>query len=418
MTTKLKYSLDNIWDFSDKEINQILKYFKVKSVDSITNRIEAIILSYDNNLLSEEDIKYVESNRFDELFSSSSMTLRNLSDELGYDGNYDHIDMIKFIVDNDIKIVDSIPTQFTDKIEIFQMNKDLYVCGVGTFKIKDDLKLINGRWDPKNKCWKLPLIVKSDLMKLVPKNVEIPTKKESVIIKQINPNILMVNKIPTNIPHNLQAYQINNDILLCGKKTYDIKDDLKLIGSNFNGKHKCWSIPHDQINYVLDLIEVNKEKDMLEKEKIQEQKTLTKLKNLEEKNLIKKENLILQKRLEKEEPELPYIRHIDRLFKKELVALEEKYSYDEIFNMMEELDIKELKEIWDNKIKIIDYDNKHRTKDRGNYKYVTYIGNYRPSNQVLEYWANHWYPIPIGAPGYSVKRVDYKIYEIYTFSTD
>ena len=422
MTTNLKYSLDDIWNFSDKEINQILKYFQVKLSNPITNRLEAIISSLNNNLLMEDDINYVDSDRFDELFLSTNDELTKLSDELGYDGNYDHIDMIKFIIDNDIKIVNSIPLQFKDKIEIYQMNKDLYVCGVGTFKIKDDLKLINGRWDAKNKCWKLPLIVKSDLMKLVPKNLETITKRES--IKQIDPNILLVDKIPTNIPHNLDAYQINNNILLCGKKTYDIKDDLKLIGSQFNGQHKCWSIPHDQIDYILDLIEVNKEKDLLEKERIQQQKITTRLKNLEEKNLIKKENLILQKRLEKEEPELPYIRHIDRLSKDELTKLKEKYSSNKIYKMMEDLDVKELKEIWENKIihtdyKISEEEAKFRRRPyMGSYYYVTYIGDYRPSDYVLELYANNWHPLVAGQPGYSVKRVDYKIYEIHAYYTD
>ncbi len=415
MTSQLQYYLNDLWEFSDKQILQILKYFKVKASDPLTNRLEAIILSLNNDLLVETDIPYVESDRFDDLFLSTDEELKELAEELGYDGNNDnYIDMIKFIIDNDIKIVNSIPLQIKDKIEIYQMNKDLYVCGVGTFKIKDELKSINGRWDAKNKCWILPLIVKSELIKLVPKNIK------SEIAQQIHPNIPLVNQIPSKIPHNLQAYQIDNNILLCGKKTYDMKDDLKSIGTEFNGKHKCWSIPHDQIDYILDLIDVNKEKDILEKERIQEEKTLTKLKKLEEQNLIKKENLILQKRLDKEEPELPYIRHIDRLSKKELDELKKKYSYDDIYDMMENLDVKELKEIWDNNIVRSDYGkNKKREKfERGSYKYVTYIGDYKPSSQVLEYWANDWYPIAIGAPGFSVKRVDYKIYEIYKFSTD
>ena len=257
-----KYYLDDLYDFSDKQILQILKYFKAKSVDPVNDRLEAILLSYDNDLLEEVDVKYVESDRFDELFLSSDDQLRKLTEELGYNGNYNHIDMIKFIIDNDIQIVSTIPSIIKDKIEIYQMNKDLYVCGVGTFKIKDDLKSMNGRWDSKNKCWVLPLIVKPNLIKLT--GTKIP-------IKQINKDIPMVNQIPTKINRNLELYQINNDILICGKKTYDLKDDLKLIGSQFNDKYKCWSIPHDQINYAIDLIKENKEKDMLEKERIQAQ---------------------------------------------------------------------------------------------------------------------------------------------------
>jgi hypothetical protein len=410
----VKYYLDDLQDFSDKQILQILKYFKAKSVDPITDRLEAILLSYDNDLLEEVDVKYVESDRFGELFLSSDEQLRKLAEELGYIGNYNHIDMIKFIIDNDIKIVDSIPSVIKDKIEVYQMNKDLYVCGVGTFKIKDDLKSMNGRWDAKNKCWILPLVVKPNLMELV--GTKVPNKQA---VNRINKDIPMVNQIPTKIEHNLQLYQINNDILICGKKTYDLKEDLKSIGSTFNGKYKCWSIPHDQIDYIVDLIEENKEKEILEKERIQAQKTLTRLENLEKKRLIEKENLIVQKRLDKEEKELPFIRHIDRLSKDESNQLTNK-----IYKMMEELDAKELKEIWKDKIIHTDYkisedEAKFRRKhDRGSYKYVTYIGDYRPSDYVLILYANDWYPLVAGQPGYSVKRVDYKIYEIYAWSTD
>ena len=415
----VKYYLDDLWDFSDKQILQILKYFRAKSVDPVNNRLEAILLSYNNDLLQEVDVKYVESDRFDELFLSSDEELRKLAEELGYIGNYNHIDMIKFIIDNDIKIVDSIPSVIKDKIEVYQMNKDLYVCGVGTFKIKDDLKSMNGRWDAKNKCWILPLIVKPNLIGLV--GTKVPNKQA---VNQINKDIPMVNQIPSKIEHNLQLYQINNDIFICGKKTYDLKDDLKSIGSTFNGKYKCWSIPHDQIDYVLDLIEENKEKEILEKELIQAQKTLTRLENLEKKRLIEKENLVLQKRLDKEEKELPYVYHIDRLSKEELNQLKEKYSSNKIYKMMEELDAKELKEIWKDKIihadyKISEEEAKFRRRPyMGSYYYVTYIGDYRPSDYVLELYANNWYPLVAGQPGYSVKRVDYKIYEIHAYYTD
>ena len=433
MTTKLEYYLDDLWDFTDKQILQILKHFKVKPSDPITNRLEAIILSYNNYLLMKSDIPYVESDRFDDLLLSSNEQLKILSEELGYNGNYNHIDMIKFIIDNDINIVDNLPSQIKDKIEIYQMNKDLYVCGVGTFNIRDKLKSMNGRWDPKNKCWILPLIVKSNLISLIrketekapkksdPKSTIIDTSENPKVISQIHPNIPIVNQIPNKILHELQVYQIDNNILLCGKNTYDLKNDLKSMGSEFNGRHKCWNIPRDRIDYVLDLVNENKEKDTLKKEKIQLQRTLTRLENLEAKNLLKKEQLNVQKRLDKEELELPYVTHYNRLSKDELDLLRRDYSYGEIMDMVEELDVKELKKIWDDKIKIVDYKNPNKSLGKyplGNYKYVTYIGDYKPPNKVLEYWSNNWLTVPIGSSGFSIKRVDYKIYEIYKFSTD
>jgi hypothetical protein len=73
--------------------------------------------------------------------------------------------------------------------------------------------------------------------------------------------------------------------------------------------------------------------------------------------------------------------------------------------------------MWDDKIKVISYKNP-KERYSGSYTYVTYIGDYRPSDEVLIYWANNWNPVPVGAPGFGVKRVDYKTYEIHEYYTD
>lgn len=423
MSNTIKYYLDDLWNFSDKQILQILKHFKSLPSEPINNRLDAIILSYNNDLLEDQEIKYVESEKFDALFLLNDEQLKIMAENLGYSDKFNRIDMIKFIIDNDIKIVNFLPTQIKNNIEIYQINNNIFVCGNGTYNIKDKLKMIGGRWDSKNKCWSLPLESKSEAIKLIPKKeitkliVDKNIKEE---IRQITPDIELITQIPKTIPHNLQAYQINNIILLCGKRTYDLKDELKSINSKFNGTYKCWDIPHDQIDYILDLIDENAEKDKLDKIKIEEKKRNTRISNLQKKQEMEEKKNVIKERLNIKEPELPYIKHLDRLTPAELKLLKEQYSYDEIYDMMEELDVQELKEIWDNKIQLIDNPNEASKLERyqGSYYYVTYTGNYRPPNQVLEYWANGWRPIQIGAPGYSVKRIDYKTYEIHKFYTD
>ncbi len=69
MSQKIKYSLTDLWKFSDKQIIQILEYFNHQpSSSSLNDRLDAIILSYNNNILKDEDIIYVENNQFDDLF--------------------------------------------------------------------------------------------------------------------------------------------------------------------------------------------------------------------------------------------------------------------------------------------------------------------------------------------------------------
>ena len=81
MNKDIKYSLIGLWYFSDNDIIKLLKNFKFDPTDDpIINILNAIILSFNNNMLISDDIKYVESNQFDKLSSlfSSIKVVANL----------------------------------------------------------------------------------------------------------------------------------------------------------------------------------------------------------------------------------------------------------------------------------------------------------------------------------------------------
>ena len=380
------YYLYDLWNFPEREIGILLNYFKAKrSVSKSNERVEAIRLSYEKNLLVESEIKYIESKNFYELISMSDEQLIKMANGLGWDyTGYDHINLIKYIIDNDSQVVDSIPVNIKQKLELYQIGDKLYICGSGTFPIKEKIKMMKGKWDSKSKCWEVPLAYKNELISLMPKK-----------ITQFRSNIDLVQKIPGEIPYGLYIYQIEDKIMLCGKKTYHLKDDIKNNGGKFNGKYVCWEIPYNKIDYVIDLVNQEREKTILD----------IKTKEIE---------LEINKRLDKYEPELPFISHIDRLSIEEFNKLAEKYDHDDdIYYILEEQDAEELKKLWDNKIKYIKGSSEGR---RGWYTYVTYVGDYRPSDLTLIYWANKWHPLEYIS--HSVERVDYRIYRIYEFSTD
>jgi hypothetical protein len=414
MSQQIKYSLTDLWKFPDKQIVQILEYFNHQpSSSSLNNRLDAIILSYNNNILKDEDIIYVENNQFDDLFLSSSDQLIQAASDLGYtSNNYDPITLIKYIIDqyNIIKVVDQIPTQFKNNLELYQINNNLFVCGSGTFAIKDKLKALNGKWDAKNKCWSLATSARYDLNQLVKSQTSADTM--TLQQKQLHDDIPLVTKIPKTIPHNLQLYQIKNAVVLCGKKTYDIKEELKTIGSTFNRTYQCWYIPNDRIEYAMDLVNQNTEKDILSKKETQEKRKLTMAKKAEDKRIIDEQNQQIRDRLSIKEPELPFTQHMNRLYVVQMTGLGP--LDDKTYDTLERQDISELKRIWKDKINYVDYE---KAKE-GKYYYVTYTGDYRPPDLALFYFVNEWQPLPKGSPAYSSKRVDYKIYEIYHFSTD
>ena len=104
------------------------------------------------------------------------------------------------------------------------------------------------------------------------------------------------------------------------------------------------------------------------------------------------------------EPEAKYIPYVDR-------GIVPKTS-NSIYSTQIE-DIKELRPLWDDKI-IITYSEGGSTT-RGNDYIVTYIGDTKPPDMAFGLKIEGWRPIPFG---YTVKRIDYKKYNVHVFGTD
>ncbi len=60
--------------------------------------------------------------------------------------------------------------------------------------------------------------------------------------------IMSVTQIPKTIPNDLAAYKIGNFIYLCGNKTLQIRDKLRLLGGRYISGMNCWKF--DPVNQV------------------------------------------------------------------------------------------------------------------------------------------------------------------------
>jgi hypothetical protein len=390
----MSYSLENLWNFSDDEIKQILRYFKHQMFNNNNDRLNAVILSFNNNLLVPEDKQYVLSPYFNQLFLSTDDQLRVSAQERGLS----HIGMIKYIINNlntspSIPNVNSIPNT-NQPLALYQMGNNLYLCGSGTFKIRDQLKALNGIWNPNYKCWSFPLEARNNLLMFV--TPPIPT------------NIVNVNYIPEKIPNNLQVYQMNGKVLLCGNRTYNLQDRLRAINGKFDKDVGCWVFPPEQANSVINIYNESQEEESLKAQRTQELRQMTREENKAKAEQKARENAERQIRMRIFEPEAKYIPHIDRL---PSITKEDKNST--LPYTMQEEDIKELKPLWDDKIQILTGSGGYT---RGNDYIATYIGDTKPPNLAFALKANGWNVIPFF--GYSVKRIDYKKYNIHVSGTD
>jgi hypothetical protein len=398
----MSYSIEILENFTDDQIKQILLYFNHQLLDTKTNRLNAIILSFNNNLLVNEDRPYVMNPEFNKLYNATDEQLRILAQERGFifpnirEGK--KIAMIKYIIDNVnktiIPVISNIPSNIAQSMILYNMNGNLYLCGTGTFNLRDKLKSLGGVWNPSFKCWSFPLTSRDSLLNLIPSSLT--TTKLAVSIPSMIPN---VTEIPSKIPNNLQIYQYNNHVLLCGSRTYELQDQLKALNGKFDSLVKCWSFPPEQANNVLGLYNSAIREDYLEAERIQEQRNLTRQQNQERVRLQALEEVQRQSRLQVPEQDTIFIKHIDRLSNAERNGNLED---------LERADINELRSLWDSKIQILNY---VASKEA----IVTYIGDIKPPNLALEYKVNGWSYIPLGA---SVRRIDYKKYNVIVFGTD
>lgn len=378
---RIEYSIkDDIYMLADELIfsNKL-----GKAPDSIVNWIVA-------HNIDKNNVGYYSIN---DIFD---MELRDIKNQLGVDNiNYSDIvqilDYIRHLRDDNI-IYDG------DRyLSITKNGEELYVCGKGTFALKDDIKFLVGNFDFASKCWKLPKYKVKELLDLI-----------------YIPNIPYIKELPRKIPNELQIYNLNYNIMVCGKKTYEIKDDLKYYNAKFNPTNKCWIIPRQNIDDVKKIVDNLNNKLGLEKEETIRQRNITRQLNTEEKERKLKEKYELEKRLSIPEKEDNFIPHIRRLPPAVIELAIKNDTFEDLYDDMEQKDVEELERLWDNKIVVVG----HKSEFRGSTSIVTYIGDIKPPDIAFEYWKNSWHSIPAGHPGFSVRKIDHKLYEVHAFTTD
>lgn len=347
----MSYSLENLWNFNDQEIQQILTYYNYPIFNDIKDKLNAVILSFNNNLLLNADKTYVMSPLFNQLFTASDDELKTSSNR----SDLDHVQMVKFVIDYfNIPIVSSpVQYEFVPNINIYQIDSNLYICGKGTYPIRDQLKEFKAIWNPSLSCWSLPVSQKEKIM-------EIKYPKSSRIA---SPQIQVVSYIPEYIPDNLQVYQIREQIYICGKGTINIKDKLiELRSGSF--EDRCWKFPLWEANRILEI--VNKYKTKL----------------ADEPNRLR--------RLQTPEPE-------DRYDAFSAISRTYLFTNPTLRDQDLTLDLNQLKPLWEDKI--------YRVEGIT----YTYDGDIKPPELAFVFAANKW---KIPRFGWYVKRVDYKKYEV------
>ena len=400
----MSYSLEILQSFTDEEINQIILYFKGQLLTPHVNRLNAIILSFNNNLLALEDRPYVMHPEFNKLYNATDTQLRIMAQERGFTtASSNKVTMIKYIIDNInepiIPVVNNL-TSTTKKLVLYNMNNNLYLCGTGTFNLREQLKALGGIWNPNSKCWSFPLSARSNLLNLTSSTTTELAPTTNIVTVEIPPEIPNINRIPSKIPNNLQIYQNNDRVLLCGSRTYGLQDQLKAYNGQFDSNVKCWSFPPDQANNVLELYNSTIRNDYLEAER-----TLTRQQNQE------RTKIQQQSRLQIYEPETNFIPRVNRLTSEEVANAELNGNLEELEDRLERADINELRSLWENKIQILNYIPGGLSKEA----ILTYTGDIKPPNLAFEYKLNNWQRFYLGA---SVRRIDYKKYNVTIFGTD
>lgn len=479
-----QYSLENLWKFSDSEIKQILYYFGVTPIDKQNDRFNSIILSFNNNLLVPEDRYYVSSPYFKQLFFIPN---DQLIKQYGILDIHDHIEIIKFIINNLtptynnsiilsnpivgsvssitptitptitsniipaitptitpaviptitptitqitspnvtnfnpiisniqsvtptrvvipiipkyniisnkqtdlIKVVNNIPTNINEKIAIYQMNENIYVCGKGTYEYRESLRELKGKWNPEYKCWTLPLIKREEIIKIFSPEIQIKNT-ERINIPEIIP---IINKIPKRHIGGLQAYQMNGQILLCGSKINSIQSKIRKIGGKFNEDINCWIFGPEKAQDIINLIDITKEESKIRKE---------------EKLIHEREESERLYRLQNQEQEAIFINNLKKLSPEIIEQATINGTYDQLIAQMANLDAQELRKEWGDKIKILKSSSINRTSKSA---IVTYMGDIKPPDLALILAVDGWWPSNFGG---NIKRIDYKTYDVKVY---
>jgi hypothetical protein len=398
------YTLENLWNFSDDQIKQILVYFNNPILNTSADRLNAVILSFNNNILTPEEKNYVTNPEFYKLFLATDQQLQILAEERGLSNQQAHIEMIKYIIDNInapvIPVVNNIPGNISQPLVLYRMGNNLYLCGSGTFNIKEQLKSVGGIWNPNIKCWEFPLNLRDQLLNLI----------NSMKIPSIIPE---VSQIPFTIPDNLQIYQANNQVLLCGNRTYGLQDRLRAINGKFEKSIGCWIFSPEQAINVLNIYNEAQQEQMLKSQRIQEQRQLTRQENMLKRQTKTQEDNDRMIRMRVPESEAYHDPYINRIPTNIIEEARRNGTYDNLYYNSQQQDINELRPIWNNKIQI--FSSKGIGSTLGQEYVLTYLGDTKPPDSALMYKANNWEVIPFGG---SVKRIDYKKYKVYINGTD
>jgi hypothetical protein len=414
-----RYSLENLWNFSDTQIHQILRYFNNSLLNNPNDRLNAVILSFNNNLLVPEERKYVSSPYFNQLFLTSDEQLRALAQQYGLTQPLTHVGLIKYIIDHvtpitpsvpappsatapsypsvNIPIVTAIPSEISQPIALYQMDNNIYICGRGTYPIREQLKNLNGIWNPGYRCWSFPLNRRQELIQLAsPISQPSPQPTPQVTIPS---NIPTISIIPKRHTGGLQIYQMNGQVLVCGSRTNGLHTRLREIEGNFNRDINCWMFPPQRANDVINLVNTVREEDIIHHQE-------TAIRSQQE---AQAESALLA-RLQQSEQESPYIPHINKLPLEIVEQARANGTFDTFRREMDVLDAEELRREWGNKIRIMKWSAPVRSRKEA---IVTYDGNVKPPDLALVLSIDNWSP---GNFGWTVQRIDYKTYRVTVFT--
>lgn len=252
--TKRMYSLENLDNATPEQINQILTYFGQPLLDEQRNKLNAIIASYNNNILALDERSYVSSPYFNKLFLAAPDSVRSLAQEYGLPED-NHIRSIKSIIDNvnnlRIPIVDRWPN-LNLPLSVYQIGQTIYVCGKNTFNIKEDLKRIGGLWSPQLRCWTVNSSMRNALSQLPVWNSIKHIQKEYLL------DIIDLPYSPIS-DGGMTISRLGDNIFLCGPLVSNYTDRLKLMGGRFINDTNCWIFPLSQVNSLKMLVKLETE---------------------------------------------------------------------------------------------------------------------------------------------------------------
>ncbi len=278
----------------------------------------------------------------------------------------------------------------------YRKDNNIYTCGKKTYSIKEDLKKIKGtHWDPRTQCWSTPNIQEQELINLLidhlSEDVRTLTPEDYKLSKAITTSPFLdsipeVVSIPKRHVGGGQFYKYKDQLYFCGTNTRLFKTKLTSIQAYVDSDTKCWIIPVSKADELFN--------------HIHEQKEIKK-----ERQTVRNES-VLQAKYEEEELK-------NRLAQPEIEDVytpqQSKYRPGQPTSelaRLKNLDAEILSKKWADKIIRLRTDNSLRTTKTA---IMTYEGDIKPPDMAFIYALDGWHAWNFGG---SVKRIDYKLYEV------